>query len=186
MRSWRRWVVSGAGVAGAGYLGLVTGALTVDLGFGRRARPLGPQVVEIAAPRDVVFEVIAQPYLGRPTQAMARKIQMLERGTDLVLAAHRTPVRGRLVAATVETVKFDPPERVTFRLVRGPVPHVIERFQLTEQQGGTRLAYDGEMAADLWRLGQWWAGIVAGRWEAAVAGSLAAVKDEAERRARGR
>src|SRR5262249_56400409 len=49
------------------------------------------QVVEIAAPKDVVFDVIAQPYLGRPTQAMARKIQMLERGTDLVLAAHRTP-----------------------------------------------------------------------------------------------
>jgi len=178
--------VSGAGVAGAGYLGLVTGALTVDLGLGRRARPLGPQVVEIAAPRDVVFDVIAQPYLGRPTQAMARKIQMLERGTDLVLAAHRTQVRGRLVATTVETVKFDRPERVAFRLVRGPVPHVIERFQLTEHQGGTQLAYDGEIAADLWRLGQWWAGIVASRWEAAVAGSLAAVKEEAERRARGR
>ena len=41
----------GAGVAAAGYVGLVTGACPLDLGIGRRVRPLGPQVVEMAAPR---------------------------------------------------------------------------------------------------------------------------------------
>jgi hypothetical protein len=30
----------------------------------------------------------------------------------------------------VETVRFTPPERVDFRLVRGPVPHVVETFLL--------------------------------------------------------
>jgi len=40
------------------------------------------------------------------------------------------------------------------------------------------------MAADLWRLGQWWARVVGDRWEATVAGSLDAIKAEAERRAR--
>jgi hypothetical protein len=187
MSSWHRWLARGAAVAGCAagsYLGVVTGALTLDLHRGRRTRPLGPQLVEIAAPREVVFDVIAQPYLGRPTHAMADKVQVVERGTDLVLAAHRTPIHGRLVATTVETVKFDRPERVAFRLLRGPVPHVSEQFQLTEQDGGSRLTYDGEMAADLWRLGSWWSGIVARRWEAAVTASLAAVKDESERRAR--
>ena len=34
----------------------------------------------------------------------------------MVLAAHRTPVRGRLVATTVETVRFTRPGRIDFRL----------------------------------------------------------------------
>jgi hypothetical protein len=135
----------------------------------------------------VVFDVIAEPYLGRASRALADKLRVLERGNDMVLAAHFTPLGGRLglVAQTVETVRFTRPERVDFRLVRGPVPHVVEAFVLTEQAGGagTRLAYDGEIGADLWLLGQRWCALVAGRWEQTVAASLAAVKAEAERRA---
>src|SRR5215213_8051436 len=177
----------GAGVAAAGYAGLVTGACPMDLGVGRRVRPLGPQVLEMAAPREVVFDVIAEPYLGRTPRAQADKLQVLERGGDMVLAAHFTPLGGRLglVAQTVETVRFTRPERVDFRLVRGPVPHVVEAFVLTEQAGGagTRLTYDGEIGADLWGAGQRWCELVARRWEQTVAASLAAVKIEAERRA---
>jgi hypothetical protein len=177
----------GAGVAAAGYVGLVTGACPLDLGIGRRVRPLGPQLVDMAAPREVVFDVIAEPYLGRAPRALADKLRVLERGSDMVLAAHFTPLGGRpgLVAQTVETVRFTRPERVDFRLVRGPVPHVVEAFELTEQAGGagTRLAYNGEIAADLWLAGQRWCELVARRWEQTVAASLATVKTEAERRA---
>ena len=177
----------GGGLAAAGYLGLVTGACPVDLGIGRRVRPLGPQLVDMAAPREVVFDVIAEPYQGRAPRALADKLRVLERGNDMVLAAHFTPLGGRLglVAQTVETVRFTRPERVDFRPVRGPVPHVVEAFVLTEQAGGagTRLAYDGEIGADLWLLGQRWCELVARRWEQTVAASLASVKAEAERRA---
>ena len=125
--------------------------------------------------------------MGRAPRALADKLRVLERGNDMVLAAHFTPLGGRLglVAQTVETVRFTRPERVDFRLVRGPVPHVVEAFVLTEQAGGagTRLAYDGEIGADLWLLGQRWCALVARRWEQTVAASLAAVKAEAERRA---
>lgn len=176
--------VVGAGLAAAGYAGLVTGRVPVDLGVGRRVRPLGPYAIDIEAPRELVFDVIAEPYLGHQTRAVAEKIQILERGTDMVLAAHYTPVHRRLVAQTVETVRFSRPERVDFRLVRGPVPHVVEQFLLTEQGTGTRLDYRGEMAADLWALGQWWSDLVARRWEQVVAASFATVKTEAERRAR--
>jgi hypothetical protein len=179
----------GAGVAAAGYVGLVTGACPVDLGTGRRVRPLGPQLVELAAPREVVFDVLAEPYLGRTPRALADKLQVLERGSDMVLAAHFTPLGGRLgvVAQTVETVRFTRPERVDFRLVRGPVPHVVEAFVLTDQAGGasTRLVYQGEIGADLWWVGQRWCELVARRWEQTVAASLATVKAEAERRASG-
>src|SRR5918994_7602239 len=174
----------GAGVTAAGYVGLVTGACPVDLGLGRRVRPLGPQLVDMAAPREVVFDVIAEPYLGRAPKALADKLRVLERGSDMVLAAHFTPLGGRLglVATTVETVRFSRPERVDFRLVRGPVPYVVERCILTADSGGTRLTYDGELGTDLWGLGERWGDIVAERWERAVASSLAAVRAEAQRR----
>jgi hypothetical protein len=184
-----RWLAMGlagadlAVTAAVGYLGVVSGAISVDLGVGRRTRPLGPQVIEVAAPRDVVFDVIAQPYLGRQPRALADKIEVLERGYDLVLAAHRTPVRGRLVATTVETVRFTRPERVDFRLVRGPVPHVLERFVLTNTGHGTSLRYTGELGTDLWLLGQRWGDVVAQKWEQTVAASLEMVAAEAERRA---
>jgi Polyketide cyclase / dehydrase and lipid transport len=178
-------VVAAGGVAAAGalgYFGLITGRLHLDLGVGRQVRPLGSQTVDIAAPREAVFDVVAQPYLGRATRAQQEKIRVLERGDDLVLAAHFTPIGGGLVAQTVETVRFTRPDHIDFQLVRGPVPHVRERFALTDHDGGTRLEYTGELGADGWGVGAWWAELVAGRWEATVAASLDSVKAEAERR----
>lgn len=165
--------------AGAGYIGLINGALPVDLNIGRRVRRLRPLTIDIAADRELVFDIIAQPYLGRTTRAMAEKVQVLERGTDMVLAAHRTPIRRGLTAVTVETVRFTRPTRVDFRLVRGPVPHVVETFELT---GNTTLTYTGEIGADLWSLGEAWSHRVGRQWEHVVAASFAAIKTEAERR----
>ena len=171
--------------AGGAYLATVRGSLTVDLGVGRRTRPLGPQRVRIAAPRELVFEVVESPYRRTP-RAMAHKLEVLERGSDLVLAAHHTPLGGGMVATTLETVRFEPPSLVGFRLVRGPVPHVTETFLLEETAEGTELVYSGELGTDLWALGAAWGGLVARSWERTVEGSLAAVKEEAERRARAR
>jgi hypothetical protein len=173
-----------AGTAGLGYYLLVTGKLTVDTGWGRRLRPLGPFGVEVAAPAVTVFDVIAAPYLGRTPRAMAGKLQVLERGAGMVLAEHYTPVhQGRLTAATLETVTFDRPYRITFRLVRGPVPYLREEFALTEHDGTTTLGYSGELGTDFAAAGQWWADRVAAAWEAAVRASFKAIQAEAERRA---
>jgi hypothetical protein len=174
-----------AGLAGVGlgiYALLVRGALTVDLGVGRRVRPLGPFTWQIAAPREVVFEVISSPYLGRTPRALRRKLRVLERGEDMVLAEHFTPV-GPLVTTTLETVRFEPPERVHFRLTRGPVAHVVEQFRLRQTEEGTELEYSGELGTDLWALGSLWGAAVARTWERTVRGSLATTKEEAERRA---
>ena len=184
VRAWAAGSALAAAAAGtAGYLGLVTAAIPVDLGIGRRRMTLGPHTVDIHAPRELVFDILAAPYFGRQTHAMAGKIRILERGTDMVLAAHRTPVRGNLVATTVETVRFTRPDRVDFRLVRGPVPEVTEAFLLTEHDEITRLEYRGQLGTDLWGAGAWWGGLVARRWEHAVANSFTGVKTEAERRA---
>jgi len=83
----------------------------------------------------------------------------------------------------VETVRFERPERVHFRLVRGPVPYVVETFELHEVEGGTELVYSGELGTDLWFAGQLWGAAVARTWEATVRSSLAGIREEAERRA---
>jgi hypothetical protein len=110
-----------AAIAGGAYIGLVTARLTLDLGIGRRTRPLGPLHLDIAAPRETVFAAAAAPYADRQTPAMREKVEILERAGQMVLAAYRTPVGSRLTAVTVETVTLDPPNRMGFRLLRGPV-----------------------------------------------------------------
>lgn len=172
-----------AGLGGGALALLARGGLTLDVGVGRRTRALGPLSVQIACARDVVFDVVSTPYLGRAPRALESKLQVIERGTDMVLAAHFTPL-SRFVATTLETVRFDPPSRVHFRLVRGPVPHVVEEFVLHETPAGTQLEYRGELGTDLWAVGAWWGNRVAAKWEAVVEESLAAIKAEAERRAR--
>lgn len=51
---------------------------------------MGPLSVRIRAPRASVYEILSRPYLGRATHAQREKLEVLERGADLVLAAHRT------------------------------------------------------------------------------------------------
>jgi hypothetical protein len=166
------------------YLGSVTGMLVLDLQWRRRVRPLGPQHRNIAAPPDIVYSLLAQPYLGRATRALAGKVRVIERGQDLVLAAHRTAIRGHLVATTIETVKFTDGQRIDVRLLRGPVPHVTETFTITPTPTGCVLAYDGELGTDLGAVGAWWGRVVARRWEATVAATVDTIQAEAERRSR--
>jgi hypothetical protein len=141
-------------------------------------------VINIAAPREVVFASAAAPYADRRPRAMQEKVRILERTDQMLLAAHRTPVGGRLTAVTVETVTLDPPDRIGFRLVRGPVPYVQETFTFEPTANGTRLTYAGELGTDLWRAGELWGGVVARTWIQAVQTSVNAIKAEAERRLR--
>jgi hypothetical protein len=165
------------------YRRLVAGDLVIDLSIGRSIRPLGPIDARIEAPRELVFDVIAAPYLASQPSSLAEKIRVLERSDEMVLAAHRTPVRDGLVATTVETVRFERPGTVYFRLLRGPVPHVVERFELAEDGDATLFHYEGELGADLWAVGRWWGNLVALRWDDAVRGSVEEITRVAEMRA---
>lgn len=180
-----RWILALSGGLAGLYSLVVRGRLTLDVGVGRRIRALGPQEVRIRAPREVVFDVVAGPYMRTP-RAMREKLEVLQRGSDMVLAAHHTPVGHGLTATTVETVRFRRPDRIEFRLVRGPVPHVTETFDLRQEGDDTVLLYTGELGTDLWGFGARWGALVARSWERTVAASLAATAEEAERRARPR
>lgn len=154
----------------------------MDLGWGRSYHPLGPWSLHIDAPREVVFEVISSAYLGRMPAAKRDEIQVLERSGELVVALHRTklPI---LDAVTVETVRFEPPSRVVFKLLRGPVPSVQEEFLLEDEGDGTRFTYRGELGADLWALGRVYGGrVVAPAWDRVVRASVEDIKRGAEER----
>src|SRR6266567_1388015 len=105
---------------------LARGAVTIDIGVGRRVQRLGPVGWEIAAAREIVFDVIASPYLGQTPRALENKLQVFER-----------------------------PERIDFRVVRGPVPYVVESFVLEPVEDRTRLTWEGELGTDFWTLGTW-------------------------------
>lgn len=173
------------GLAGAGLL-VSRGRLHLDIGWGRSVCPLGPTTMFIDAPRELVYQLVSAPYLGTMPSALADKIRIVERHGNLVIAEHRTKLPG-LDAITVESVLFEPPGRVSFRLLRGPVPQVSEEFLLADEGSGTRFTYQGELGTDLGRLGRFYGErLVKPKWEQVVADSLEQVKAAAEQRAEAR
>ena len=117
-------------------------------------------------------------------RALQRKLEVIERGTDLVLAAHFTTDRAGPDRDYTRDRALRAPRRVTFRLVKGPVPHVVEHYELrASATGTTAFEYRGELGTDLWALGAWWGAVVAPSWERTVTSSLNGIRTEAERRA---
>jgi hypothetical protein len=174
---------AGGGTACGTFILITRGRLVLDVGWGRSYFPLGPIEVQMAAPRELVFDVIQAGYSERAPAEVKRHIKVIERAGDLVVAEHRTPLKF-LDAITVESVRFERPSRVAFALLRGPVPHVHETFELLEREGVTTLTYQGTLGADLWLFGRWYGGsVVKPAWERVVAASLKTVKAQAEARA---
>jgi hypothetical protein len=62
---------------------------------------------------------------------------------------------------------------------------VTETFTFDETVDGTRFTYSGKLGTDLWRLGQAWGDLVARSWVQTVHESMAVIKTESERSARG-
>jgi len=149
---------------------MARGRLTLDTGWGRTVTPLRPRTVRIAAAREQVFDFLATP------ASLRGHLQVWERGDDLVVASHFSRVAG-YTAETVEAVRFERPSRISFRHLRGPVPHVVESFELFEEADGTRLEYRGEIGLDFWFAGRaaakWW---VVPTWDRVVGESLDASK----------
>lgn len=172
-----------SGAVGVGYVLLVRGDVAPNLRIGRRTRPLGPLTRHVEAPPETVFSVIAGPYLDRTPRALSDKVKVLERGADMVLAEHYTKAKFGLTTTTLETVRFERPNKVFFRLARGPVPSVEETFELLPSQSGTEFRYTGTLTTDLWQAGAWWGDNVATIWERTVQQSIESIAAEAERRA---
>jgi hypothetical protein len=91
-----------------GYRLLVTGKLTIDTGWGRTVRVLGPFSIDVAAPPDIVFDVIAGPYLLPTPRAMAGKLEVVERGSDLAVWVSNASTREELLPDVEPRRPHDP------------------------------------------------------------------------------
>jgi hypothetical protein len=172
-------VLLSALIAG-GFLAMALGRMHLDLGWGRSIHPLGPLRIRIEAPRELVYEILSAPYLGR---SRSDSIELLARGESVVVAAHLTKVHF-YEARTVEAIELEPPGRMGFRHLTGPVPYAVEEFRLEADGEATELHYGGELGIDYF-----WLGRIAARrwvlpqWNRTVEGHLEEVKDRAEQRA---
>lgn len=105
--------------------------------------PLPSLDLFIASRPELAFQLVSAVGQG-PDAAHAR---VLERpASDLAIVEFTTSVLGRTVR-TVEEVRFIKPDRITYRLLRGPLPQVEEEFVFEPEGSGVRLRYRGHFRA---------------------------------------
>ncbi len=134
---------------------------------------LKTQSITATAPQALCFEVVA---------AAGRKVEEISPNERLV--EFKTTNRGREVV-TLERLRLDPPARIDYEWVKGPLPEVRESITFSiDGENRTRITYEG--AVDV--TGGLLARIAARLWikptfERVVLQHLEAAKDIAERRA---
>ena len=87
---------------------------------------------------------------------------------------------GRRAASTLEVSEFEPGHKFSLRVVTGPLPFEV-RHTLTEEDGGTRLDWEGE--ADTSKFPRIAVRMVAGAVEAQFKADLERLKSRLESRA---
>ena len=92
---------------------------------------LADQVVQIKAPREMVFQMLSAIGKGSLPGAPGEHARVLQRDGDTLIAEFFTP-SGKRIYRTVEEVRLYPPERITFRHLEGPLNYSQEAFTLTE------------------------------------------------------
>ncbi len=109
----------------------------------RTGLPLPTLGIAIEASPALVFQLVAAVGQGRD----ATHARVLRRPSpEVAIVEFTTRVLGRQVR-TLEEVRFYPPDRITYRLLRGPLPAVNEEFRVESRDGGTMLVYRGTFEA---------------------------------------
>ncbi len=94
---------------------------------------LKTQRVEVAAPRELVYEVVS---------SAGKKVGETERGK---MVEFETPWRGRVIK-TVEEVQLDAPREVRYRWIEGPLENVEEVIVFDEVgEDRTAMTYSGRL-----------------------------------------
>ena len=117
---------------------------------------LAESTAHIKAPRPLVFQMLSAIGKGTMPGNQGGSSKVLERDGDTIIAEFLTP-SGKRTYRTVEEVQLYPPERITFRHLEGPLAFSEEELNLTEQNAGTKLHYEGKMECRVpWMPGIGW------------------------------
>ena len=113
---------------------------------------LRPLAVEIAAPRELVFE-IASAVDAKLPNGPSHQASLVERNGEVMVVRYRLAGR-RGPVELLERVTLTPPQRIDYERISGPLDHVSEWLTFEEQ--GRRLTvvrYGGQVGRRLPLLG---------------------------------
>lgn len=129
------------------------GRISVTVPWGRRDVPLRERHVSIAAPRDVVRDVLTSAARGRtPSLESGERTEVVDEQDGMILNRLLTRSKFGLVQA-MELVRVTE-ERVAYLHVAGPLPGTSEEFRLEQADGETLLGYRGCVPVSFWGLGR--------------------------------
>jgi hypothetical protein len=142
-----------AAVAAVIIVQIAQGRISVAVPWGRRDVPLRERQVRIAAPRDLVRDVLTSAARGRtPSLESGERTEVVDGQDGLILNRSLTRSKFGLVQA-MELVRVTE-ERVAYLHVAGPLPGTSEDFRLEQVNGETLLGYRGRIPVSFWALGR--------------------------------
>jgi hypothetical protein len=98
-------------------------------------RPLKQQSLEVAAPQRLVFEVVSSA--GKVVEKRSDTEKVVEFSIEL----------GDRTIVTRELITLEPPERISYRWLEGPLPHVEEEIEVRATgEKRAEMVYRGEYA----------------------------------------
>ena len=108
----------------------------------RKPIQLKPQSVFIKAPRQMVLEMMTTFGKGRMHGSSGDSSRLICKDGNSMVVEFRTK-SGFRTYVTLEQVTLEPPHRVKFKNLSGPLDFGEEEFILEESQGDTRLIHTG-------------------------------------------
>ena len=124
------------------------------------ARPIKLKThrVLMKAPCEMVFQKVSSFGMGRLKDDDEPSRVISKDGNRLVVE-FKSKV-GLFTYTTLEEIILEPPERITFRHIEGPLHYAWERFTFTDVDGDTELTHEGEFIWSRMPIIGWFGGMV--------------------------
>ena len=113
--------------------------------------------VLIKAPREMVYQKVSSFGRGRLQGENNESARVISRDGNEIVAEFRTKA-GPFLYTTVEKVTLEPPERITFEHLEGPLHYAWEEFVFNDVDGDTELVHSGEFIWSRLPLIGWFGG----------------------------
>ncbi len=141
--------------------------------------------VRIKAPRELIYQMMSSFGRGRLQGDNNESSEVLSRDGDTLVVKFRTKA-GLISYDTVEEISLEPPGRITFKHLSGPLHYAWEEFVFEEVgEFETDLVHDGEFIWKRIPFFGWFGGMIYTRpaFERVLTKHMAQIKESSEARA---
>ena len=104
---------------------------------------LSPHTVRVEAPRELIFQKLSSFGRGRLKGGGQENSRLLCSDGDTMVVEFKTKA-GLLSYTTIELVTVEPPDRIVFEHLSGPMQYARDEFLFREVESGTELTHRGE------------------------------------------